>query len=531
MKTKLRSIRNSGALLALVTLLLMPGLGWGQNISTSTPYSQDFDAIGSTATATLPTGWKIENVTGARTVTTAYASVANTATANALTYNAAMSSSAANGRWNFGGSSATDRAVGGISSGSASQSVNMYLQLTNNGASNIESFTINYDAERFRNGSNSAGFSIRLYYSTTGSASSYSEIADGIASFTANANNNGSTTTPETISKTNITLSQALSVGSSIYFVWSYSVTSGSTTSNAQALGIDNLSITAIGSADVTPPSWTALYPKAENATTSGFTAMVNINEPGTSYLVVLPDGAAAPSSAQVKAGQDAAGNVLANNLKGTISCLAASTEYTLAMAGLSASTAYDVYFVAQDDETTPNLQANPVKVDVSTAAAATPIISITGTFSAFSTIVGTPSVSQSVAVSGSNLTANIDVTALAGFEYSTTDADPWTSSLSLSSSFNGNVYVRLTGASVGSYNGNVSFSSTGATTVDKAVNGSVTAPPPVITVTGSFSAFTATTGTPSVSQSVVVSGSNLTENIGVSAVAGYEYSTTDADP
>ncbi len=30
MKTKLRSIRNSGALLALVTLLLMPGLGWGQ---------------------------------------------------------------------------------------------------------------------------------------------------------------------------------------------------------------------------------------------------------------------------------------------------------------------------------------------------------------------------------------------------------------------------------------------------------------------------------------------------------------------
>jgi|GEM_PF-1458710 len=159
------------------------------------------------------------------------------------------------------------------------------------------------------------------------------------------------------------------------------------------------------------------------------------------------------------------------------------------------------------------------------------PVINITGTFSAFTTTVGTPSVSQNVAVSGSNLTANIDVSAVTGYEYSTTNAAPWTSTLSLASSFSGNIYVRLTGASIGTYTGNVSFTSTGATQVDKAVSGSVTAPPPVITVTGTFSTFTTTVGTPSTSQNVVVLGSNLTSTIEVLALSGYEYSTTDAAP
>jgi hypothetical protein len=160
-----------------------------------------------------------------------------------------------------------------------------------------------------------------------------------------------------------------------------------------------------------------------------------------------------------------------------------------------------------------------------------TPVINVTGSFSAFSTTIGTSSASQSVVVSGSNLTSGIDVSAVTGFEYSTTDAAPWTSTLSLASGFSGNVYVRLTGASIGSPSGTISFTSTGATQVDKSVSGTVTAPPPVITVTGSFTSFSATMGTPSVSQSVTVSSSNLTAGISVTAVPGYEYSITDAAP
>jgi hypothetical protein len=62
-----------------------------------------------------------------------------------------MSSSAQNGIYNFAAgdpASATDRAVGGISSGTASKSVNIYVQLTNNGSSTINNFTISYNVEK-----------------------------------------------------------------------------------------------------------------------------------------------------------------------------------------------------------------------------------------------------------------------------------------------------------------------------------------------------------------------------------------------
>jgi hypothetical protein len=117
-------------------------------------------------------------------------------------------------------------------------------------------------------------------------------------------------------------------------------------------------------------PTWTTGWPKAEGASSTGFTAKVNINAIGNAYFVVLPAGATAPSSAQVKAGQDATSTPLAANLKGTIACAAASTEYTAAVSGLANATAYDVYFVAED--ATPVLQSLPVMKSVTTLAAAT---------------------------------------------------------------------------------------------------------------------------------------------------------------
>lgn len=167
-------------------------------------------------------------------------------------------------------------------------------------------------------------------------------------------------------------------------------------------------------------------------------------------------------------------------------------------------------------------------KAVLGTVNSLTPTINAIGTFSAFSTTSGTPSASQSLAVSGANLTSTIEISAVTGYEYSTTNAIPWTSTLSLASSFNGTVYVRLTGASVGTPSGTISFTSTGATQVDKSVTGSVV---PVINITGSFTAFTTSLGTPSTSQSVTLSGSGLSANINVAALTGFEYSTTNADP
>ena len=318
-------------------------MGWGQNISVGTPYSQNFDAIGTSATASLPTGWKIENISTVRLVITAYSLVPNTATANTLVYNTAMSSTATNGSYNFGGTSATDRAVGGISSSSASKSVNMYLQLTNNGASTIGNFTISYDAERYRNGSNPAGFSIRFYYSTTGSANSWTEVSSFVKSFATNTDNTGSTTNPlETLSLSPSTLSQSLSAGSTIYFAWSYSVTTGITASNAQALGIDNITITANA---IPAPTTQATNITFSSVASTTYTANWT-NGNGSSRAVFVKQassGNATPVDATTYTANAAFSSGTQIGTSGWY-CVYNGTGNSVAITGLSASTDYMVH-------------------------------------------------------------------------------------------------------------------------------------------------------------------------------------------
>lgn len=114
---------------------------------------------------------------------------------------------------------------------------------------------------------------------------------------------------------------------------------------------------------DLTPPTNTTGYPSASGATSSGFTVNSNLNEAGKSYFVVLANGSAAPDSPEVKAGTDSAGG--APIKKGTIDIAAATTVYSQAVSGLTASTAYDVYVASED--VYGNLQAAPVKIDIST--------------------------------------------------------------------------------------------------------------------------------------------------------------------
>jgi hypothetical protein len=182
-----------------------------------------------------------------------------------------------------------------------------------------------------------------------------------------------------------------------------------------------------------------------------------------------------------------------------------------------------------------------------STGAAGSPAtISLTGTVNpltptiavgsltpagSFSTATGTPSAAKTFTLSGSNLTANLTVSAVAGYEYSIDGfATAGQSSLNFTTAtVSQTVSVRLTGASAGTYNGTITIASTGATgsPASISVSGVVSAPTPVITV-GALTpgtAFSANTGSPSAAQTFILSGSNLTANLTVSAVAGYEYS------
>lgn len=206
-------------------------------------------AIGTTATAALPSNWKIDKSTAVRTVGT-YAA-AGTAT-DQIAGNS-MSSSASNGRYNFGAgvaNAATDRALGGVSSSGGSASVNVYAYLNNNGSNAIGSFTIAYNVEKYRQGTNTAGYRLQMFYSTDGTNWTNAG-GDFLTSFAADASTAGYTTAPGVTVAVSNTLNINVPVSGDIYLAWNYSVSSGTTSTNAQALGIDDVSITANADCEV----------------------------------------------------------------------------------------------------------------------------------------------------------------------------------------------------------------------------------------------------------------------------------------
>lgn len=216
------------------------------NLTNASPtISENFDGIGTSATATLPSNWRASKSATQRQVTAYSAAV----TATEQVAGNSMAAAATNGIYNYGAgvaASATDRAVGGISSGSASKSVNVYTFMSNAGTTSITDFTISYKAEKYRDGTNTAGFSIQMYYSTDGSTWT-SAGASFLSTFAgADATNNGYASAPgATLNVSSANLPVSVTVGNSLYLAWNYSVTTGTTTSNAQALGVDDVVITA----------------------------------------------------------------------------------------------------------------------------------------------------------------------------------------------------------------------------------------------------------------------------------------------
>jgi len=116
----------------------------------------------------------------------------------------------------------------------------------------------------------------------------------------------------------------------------------------------------------------------------------------------------------------------------------------------------------------------------------ATPLITVNpATLTGF-TYQGTgPSTAQTFTVSGTDLTADIVLTAPTNYEISLSETTGYTSSLTLTAAKLGvaetTIYVRLkAGLSVGNYNNEViTASSTGATSKTVTCDGSVTSPPP----------------------------------------------------
>ncbi|MBS1661780.1 MAG: Ig-like domain-containing protein, partial [Bacteroidetes bacterium] len=120
------------------------------------------------------------------------------------------------------------------------------------------------------------------------------------------------------------------------------------------------------------------------------------------------------------------------------------------------------------------------VTVSVSGSAGPQPTVNISGSPTAFSTFIGTASASQSVSISGTNLTNDITVTAPAGFEISldnSTFAPTQTLTASSGTVAATPVFARISASTpLGPVSGNLTASSSGATNATVLLSGTVNA-------------------------------------------------------
>ncbi len=335
---------------ALTAMLLLAGkVGWGQVSLTTfgSAYTQDFNTLAITGTTNAWT----DNSTIAGWYSNRTVYIADDGTSNS------------GGLRSYGTTSQTERAIGGV--GSSSAAVVYYgCKFVNNTGSIITSLLVSFDGEQWRNGGNTSTQPLTFSYqvgATTITGGTWTNVSQllftsPIATATAAAlDGNNASNRVAGISYTITGLN--IANGQEIWIRWEDINDAG----NDHGLAIDNLSVTAV--ADTQAPTWTATYPKTANVAKTSFDLVYNMNEAGTAYYVVLANNATAPTAADVKAGTGA-------TIKGSKAITSATTDITSTVSGLTAGTDYDVYVVAEDG--TPNLQADPVKIDVTTVALST---------------------------------------------------------------------------------------------------------------------------------------------------------------
>lgn len=202
--------------------------------------TENFDAIGTEAEATLPEAWRIDRTGTTRSVGT----FATAQTKTAYAGGTSLPSNAKNGLWNFGADGSSDRAVGGITTGVANgtRAVNVYTHLKNDGKKKVQDIVLSYDIEKYRKGNNPAGFAVELFYSFDGrnwkaAGEDFKTVLDPDDA------TEGYESVPGEVHAVSAVLPFELGAGLDVYLAWNISVASGDAAQGAMALGIDNVSL------------------------------------------------------------------------------------------------------------------------------------------------------------------------------------------------------------------------------------------------------------------------------------------------
>ncbi|MBX2929635.1 MAG: HYR domain-containing protein [Saprospiraceae bacterium] len=232
----------------LFCILLFTGSQWAHAqmlIPNTTAQTQNFDGMGSSATATLPTGFRVSDGTMYSTGTTTTTQAAGTTGVGVLT------GGSTGGTYNFANgvtASSTDRALGFLTSGSFTSPRSIMLEIQNTTGSTITELAITFDYEKYRSGTRA--FDWTFFSGTDGIA--WTARTAGDQSYAADANNTTISNPPTTIGKTVTITGLSIAHNAKYYLRWTFTGVGGST--NGQAIGIDNFSVTATVAA---PPDYT----------------------------------------------------------------------------------------------------------------------------------------------------------------------------------------------------------------------------------------------------------------------------------
>jgi hypothetical protein len=264
MKTIINYLRSKTCIVTGL-LLLMSVVSYGQ-MSITTPgvaVVQQF-TIGSTATAALPSGFKVGN-TGVYSVGTA-------ATTLAAGTSGAGIIGTTGGCYNFSNgvtATSTDRAVGFLNSGTFTSPRDLMLQIQNNTGGVISDLAITFDYEKYRSGTRS--FTWTFFKGTDGST--WSAVNSGDQVYAADFNNTTISNPPTSINKSINITGLSIPNGGFYYFKWTFTGLGGST--NGQAIGVDNVSVTA------TTPT-----PAISLSSIPNFTTIGGVTAPTQTYTV-----------------------------------------------------------------------------------------------------------------------------------------------------------------------------------------------------------------------------------------------------
>lgn len=240
-----------------ITALAVAGFATAnaQLVLTGTTTSQNFDGIGNSATATLPTGWKME--TTAAGTDTNYSTLETATSQSAGTSGAGiLSSSSSGGAYNFADgvtNTSTDRAIGYLNSGSFTTGKSIEFGITNSTGATITDISLDWDYEKYRSGSRA--WTWNFYTSTDGVT--WTAVPAGNLAYAADAGNTVVSNPPSSTAAGADITGLNIANGQSYYFRWTLVGTGGST--NGQGLAIDNVVLNATTAAIPEPATATML--------------------------------------------------------------------------------------------------------------------------------------------------------------------------------------------------------------------------------------------------------------------------------